>query len=231
MKIQSVADLLRKYEQDRENTETMIAVCKVLTELPGNSIEDVELLSAIIAKYSDFANWSKSTELNARAFIAYCKLFSDALLRTGQALNVDTLPILNWFNLARAEVEDGLAVHPTSEESAKVRTAWAQLRFAARIRADSEVEPKQPGQSQQGERALTDNDIGLLESMNAMQLSVDNVASREAILRHAKWTAEGKHAFDRLKAAGYVASKQGVGYFLTAKGIAKANSLFNGART
>ena len=79
------------------------------------------------------------------------------------------------------------------------------------------------------EKPLTDNDVGLLEAMLQMNLSSESIASREAILESAKWTSEGKHAFDRLKKYSYVAAKKGVGFYLTKSGIDRAKKL--GERT
>ncbi len=79
------------------------------------------------------------------------------------------------------------------------------------------------------EQTLTDNDVGLLETMLSMNLSSTSLASREQILKQAKWQSEGKRAFTRLMKQSLVGSQQGVGYYLTDKGIETAKKL--GART
>lgn len=72
---------------------------------------------------------------------------------------------------------------------------------------------------------LTDNDVGLLEKMFEMGLNSHSVASRQDILTQAKWKSSGIRAFDRLKKAGFVRSRKGLGFYLTEKGLAKAKSL------
>ncbi len=77
---------------------------------------------------------------------------------------------------------------------------------------------------------LTDNDVGLLETMFGMRLSHTNLAPAKYILQQAHWTSEGKRAFERLMKCNYVGSLSGVGYYLTEKGIDKCKSMLS-ART
>lgn len=113
-----------------EQSQIIADACKVLTELRGDSIEEVDLLEVTVGRYGEFAKWPAR---DSRVFHEYCQAAPEAIFRIGQTLDVDVLPIVRLFHLARAQTEYGLEVQPTSEDSEKYFTAWAQLRFAARL--------------------------------------------------------------------------------------------------
>jgi hypothetical protein len=74
---------------------------------------------------------------------------------------------------------------------------------------------------------LTENDRCIIQAMFRLSARIDNPQSAEVILQSALAQGNNKREFDRLKSFRYVDAKSGRsgGYWLTAKGVALAESL------